>query len=202
LRNFLNSHEAWKDFIPVLRDETYGQLVTDYPPPPHSGPLNPFVQHDFSSFASKPLKPLTRDDISIDLGSKYANNLGFDGKAPYAPQEQKRKRKRKKGGKKAGDDAAEEGSSHSTEPQNGTAGTSEKKAAIGNNSEKKEGGETITVKDPALASAQVNGPAQVSSPMPIGNRKGNPVGENGVVTEKEPDKEPEKKVGVEANHAS
>jgi len=131
LKNFLNSHEAWKDFIPVLRDETYGQLVTDYPPPPHSGPLNPFVQHDFSSFASKPLKPLTRDDISIDLGSKYANNLGFDGKAPYVSQEQKkRKRKRKKGGKKSGDAAEGDSSdSSSTMPlQNGNSTGSEKKS--------------------------------------------------------------------------
>jgi len=105
LRNFLSSHEAWKEFLPVLKDETFGQLVTDYPPPVHSGPLNPFIQHDFSSYAAaKPIKPLTRDDISIDLGSKYANGLGFEGKSAFATPEQKRKRKRnKKNIKKSGE---------------------------------------------------------------------------------------------------
>jgi len=72
-----------------------------------------------------------------------------------------------------------------------------KKVDAGNNTEKKEG-ETNTTKDVASAT-QVNGPVQVDSPVPL--QKGRNTNGNGVVPEKESEKEPEKKV-VEANHTS
>jgi len=98
LKNFLSSHEQWKEFVPVLRDETIRQMVTNYAAPV-GGHINPFAIHDTFGMYSSATKcrAITPDQVDIDLGSEYANNLGFDEAAPYAvPQSGKKKRKSRK----------------------------------------------------------------------------------------------------------
>lgn len=110
LRNFLISHTSWKEFLPILREETTNQLVTKYPAPSVS-PLN-----QFSAFCvSRPLKPITPVDVSIDLGSSYANDLGFSGVVPYSTEsasntqkKRKRRRRRRKNNSKENDTGDEE----------------------------------------------------------------------------------------------
>eukprot|EP01090_Pellita_catalonica_P010058 TRINITY_DN213_c0_g1_i1.p1 TRINITY_DN213_c0_g1~~TRINITY_DN213_c0_g1_i1.p1 ORF type:complete len:643 (-),score=92.13 TRINITY_DN213_c0_g1_i1:31-1959(-) len=96
LCNFLNSHQAWKDFLPILRAETMKQLITDYPAP-NMVPVTSFgFQQDFSASNSKPLEPVTAENCSIDLGSEYANLLGFSGVVAYVPPDGKKKRRRRR----------------------------------------------------------------------------------------------------------
>jgi len=107
LKVFLISHTSWKEFIPILREETINQLTTQYPAQAPVAVVNHFgFSQDFSSFLQRPppMKPITAADVSIDLGSPYANDLGFAGVVPFVdsnPPQRKRKRgkrrKKKKG---------------------------------------------------------------------------------------------------------
>jgi len=98
LKNFLNSHEQWKDFVIVLREETIRQMVTNYAAPV-GGHINPFAIHDtFGMYSSATkCKAITPEQVDIDLGSEYAKNLGFEDVKPYStPTGAKKKRKSRK----------------------------------------------------------------------------------------------------------
>eukprot|EP01089_Gocevia_fonbrunei_P022523 TRINITY_DN9141_c0_g1_i1.p1 TRINITY_DN9141_c0_g1~~TRINITY_DN9141_c0_g1_i1.p1 ORF type:complete len:694 (-),score=157.19 TRINITY_DN9141_c0_g1_i1:28-2109(-) len=83
LKDLLLSHAQWQMFVPILKEETIAQIVTDYPAPAN---VSPFSAHqEFGSYGAKPLKPVTKEDVDIELGSKYANALGFEGKTLWVP---------------------------------------------------------------------------------------------------------------------
>jgi hypothetical protein len=112
LKSFLISHIQWKEFVPLLKDDTIKQFVTDFPAPSGGHPisLSPFASAEtfglYSSLA--PPKPITSDEIDVDLGSEYANNLGLEDANVYVETKKKRKRKRKNKNKKAsGEDKGE-----------------------------------------------------------------------------------------------
>lgn len=111
LKSFLTSHVQWKEFVPLLKDDTVKQFVTAFPAPSGGHPisLSPFASAEtfglYSSMA--PPKPITEDDIDVDLGSEYANNLGLEDASVYVETKKKRKRKRKSKSKKAGEDKGE-----------------------------------------------------------------------------------------------
>jgi len=101
LTTFLSSHGQWRDFVPLLTDETIRQMVTDYSASSGHGAaahLNPFSMHDFGLYSSATkCKPVTPDDVDIDLGSEYANNLGFEDAVAFtAPSQSRKKRKRRR----------------------------------------------------------------------------------------------------------
>ncbi|KAL6062206.1 EF-hand domain-containing protein [Balamuthia mandrillaris] len=98
LKNFLNSHQPWKEYLPILIKETKRQMITDFPAPSPSGPIHPFLLQDsFGMYGqSAKLNPITEDDVDIDLGSSYADKLGFEGKTAFEePLKTKKNRKRR-----------------------------------------------------------------------------------------------------------
>jgi len=107
LKSFLNSHSQWKEFVPLLKDDTVKQFVTQFPAPAGGHPisLSPFATAEtFGLYSSMiPLKPITPEDVDVDLGSEYANTLGFEDTSVYVETKKKRKRKRRVRGKKAAD---------------------------------------------------------------------------------------------------
>jgi len=124
LKNFLNSHEQWKEFVAVLRDETIRQHVTNYSAPV-GGHINPFAIHDtFGMYSSSTkCRVITPDQVDIDLGSLYANNLGFEDAVPYTPpagSKRKRKGKKRRQADKGGesDSETEESQTNGNEKEN------------------------------------------------------------------------------------
>lgn len=118
LKSFLVSHVQWKEFVPLLKEDTIKQFVTAFPAPSGGHPisLSPFASAEsfglYSSMA--PPKPITPDDVDVDLGSEYANNLGMDDASVYVETKKKRKRKRRSkskraAGEKEGENEGEEG---------------------------------------------------------------------------------------------
>jgi len=108
-------------------------MVTNYAAPV-GGHINPFAIHDtFGMYsATTKCRAITPDQVDIDLGSDYANNLGFEEAVPYiAPAGGKRKRKsrKKRCASRAGhnnvdeledsEDLSDEGTEEDDEQQNG-----------------------------------------------------------------------------------
>jgi len=99
IKSFIISHAQWKEFLPLLREDTIRQFTTDFPAPSGGHPLSvsPFAGIEgFSLFNSvAALKPITPDDVDIDLGSDYANRLGFEDASAHIDKKKKRKRRKK-----------------------------------------------------------------------------------------------------------
>jgi hypothetical protein len=54
-----------------------------------------------------PTKPITPEDVDVDLGSEYANSLGFEDASVHVDTKKKKKRKRKAKAKKTADGSEE-----------------------------------------------------------------------------------------------
>lgn len=80
--SMLNSHHAWNNFLPTLRQDTLNQVslqIQEDPtftrPMPHTGPQTiPQEEDDMLSFLARVLK-----SGDIDIGSQFAYTLGFTG---------------------------------------------------------------------------------------------------------------------------
>jgi len=149
LKNFLSSHEQWKESLPFLRDETIRQMVTNYAAPV-GGHINPFAIHDTFGMYSSATKcrAITPEQVDIDLGSEYANNLGFEESQPYAPpvggkKKRKSRKKRQANRQQAQPNGEMEDATEEDEAIEGGGGETEKeKEKEGRENEKEENNKT------------------------------------------------------------
>eukprot|EP01087_Luapelamoeba_hula_P009297 TRINITY_DN2397_c0_g1_i3.p1 TRINITY_DN2397_c0_g1~~TRINITY_DN2397_c0_g1_i3.p1 ORF type:complete len:742 (+),score=202.89 TRINITY_DN2397_c0_g1_i3:141-2366(+) len=130
INTFLHSNEIWKNFLVVLREATIAQHVTQFSAPVGGGHISPFALHDaFGSFGGlSKCKPVNPEDVDIDLGSDYANQLGFWDVVAYsataAGNKRKRNRRRKGKGPNAGADGEADGDDTSAaKPDNNSSNT-------------------------------------------------------------------------------
>jgi len=88
LKRFLVSHSTWKDFLPVLREDTEVQLR-------RYNDITPEMIEDEDDQGM--------DDLDIDIGSAYAKSLGFEEESAPSPSTdapKKKKKNKKRRGKK------------------------------------------------------------------------------------------------------
>jgi len=117
LRNYINSLDLWKNFLPQLRADTQLQ------------------QKRYDDLIYMPeMGEEDEDEAGIDLGSSYARSLGFEEDKPLeSPNKKKKKKKKNKKGKKLQDSV-----DTLPPPQAYNSESSPKKEESNSNSPKKE----------------------------------------------------------------
>jgi len=155
LKNFLSSHEQWKEFVPVLRNETIRQMVTNYAAPV-GGHINPFAIHDTFGMYSSATKcrVITPEQVDIDLGSEYANNLGFEDALPFAPPAGGKKKRKSRKKRQASRHTGENGQEEEGEKQEGNV-KEEKEKEKEKEKENNEQGKTTTESGGSLSAADI-----------------------------------------------
>eukprot|EP00762_Andalucia_godoyi_P002032 ANDGO_02510.mRNA.1 hypothetical protein SDRG_09426 len=83
LRNYLVTHNQWREFLPILRQHTELQVKKPFA-----------VTHNRDKYTRVGLVEWEQSDEGIDLGSAYANKLGLQGLTPFVTDGKKARRLR------------------------------------------------------------------------------------------------------------